>query len=81
MHPTEIKAFARKTALDEAFAGKNVKGYVTAIKDGQKLWLGRTGFTPDKSQARKVDYDAEKVGDQIMQVAMQIGELLDFEQA
>lgn len=81
MHPTEIKAFARLTALDEAFAGKNIKGYVTCVKDGKKHWLGWTGFTPDKSQARQFNYDAEKVGDQIMQVAIQIGELLDFEQA
>ena len=81
MHPTEIKAFARKTALNELFAGKNIKGYVTCIKDGQKHWLGWTGFTPDKSQARIVNYDSENVGDQILLVAIQIGELLNFEKA
>lgn len=79
MTTVEIEAFARKTTLNDAYKGKGVVGYVTAIKDGEKNWLGHNGFTENKESARLVNYDYENVGEQILQVALQTGNLLDFE--
>ena len=77
MHPTEIKAFARKVALQDAYGGRSAKVLVKAIKDGQTLWMGWKGFQADKLLARQFDFDADGVAEQIFQVACQTGQLLD----
>lgn len=79
MNDKDIKGFARKVALQEAYGGKDALGHITAMKGGVKHWLGRQGFVKDSKDARLVHFDFEQVADQIQQVAMQMGELLGFE--
>ena len=79
MHPHDIKAFAQKVALQEAYGNKNRWVLIKAEKDGKTLWMSRAGFVEDKTKARPFNFDADGVAEQLFQAALQTGHLLDVE--
>jgi hypothetical protein len=74
----EMEAVTRVGICNALYGEKDSLVLVTTTKDGKKLYMGN-GFVEDKRRAFPFRYTTDGVATQIMQVAMQVGVVLDVE--
>jgi hypothetical protein len=66
MHVNDIRAFARKVALDKEYLGKGKKVVIRAPDEMGGKYIGQSRqFDSDRANAFVFDYDRERVGQQV----------------